>query len=238
MIYNLYDNEFHYCFILNLITTDLGEDYTMKKHSTLNMMNQKGLLSDQSYLFFKIAYHIAPMLLEDKPSGLISFKTNGRNLYALWQQYKNQFFEMSGIHFSTLRKTKDTLCVLFYHPERLKNILVSKDTQSFLQNFGYDKSMTLSESLSLLQKRFERECPHEMGVFLGYPIEDVKDFIKYKGKDCVLCGHWKVYHNASRALHTFRLYDEAKSRVLEYIATGLDPFHEVQTSFPPLPLTS
>lgn len=49
-----------------------------------------------------------------------------------------------------------------------------------------------------LKKRIQKEAcfPHEIGLFLGYPLEDVEGFIKNKGRNCESCGIWKVYCNA------------------------------------------
>ena len=37
--------------------------------------------------------------------------------------------------------------------------------------------------------------PHEIGLFLGYPVEDVLGFIENAGQNCKCCGCWKVYCN-------------------------------------------
>lgn len=51
--------------------------------------------------------------------------------------------------------------------------------------------------------------PHEIGLFLGYPPEDVQGFLADPGGGrCKLCGHWKVYHDvegARRAVRPVRL---------------------------------
>lgn len=53
--------------------------------------------------------------------------------------------------------------------------------------------------------------PHEIGLFLGYPVEDVKGFIENKGENCVKCGAWKVYCNPEEKMHFF-LQDETMHR--------------------------
>ena len=45
--------------------------------------------------------------------------------------------------------------------------------------------------------------PHEIGLFLGYPIEDVVGFIRYSGRGCKLSGYWKVYGDAEAASRLF-----------------------------------
>ncbi|MPN31536.1 hypothetical protein SDC9_179010 [bioreactor metagenome] len=65
-------------------------------------------------------------------------------------------------------------------------------------------------------------CPHELGIFLGFPLEDVKEFITNPYKECLLCGYWKVYHNKEKALKTFKYYDEAKVEISNILYEGID----------------
>ena len=48
-------------------------------------------------------------------------------------------------------------------------------------------------------KRF----PHEIGVLLGYPAEDVKGFVVNEGKNYLYSGYWKVYGDLSEAKQLF-----------------------------------
>ncbi len=66
-----------------------------------------------------------------------------------------------------------------------------------------------------LAQRFMEECPHEIGIFLGYPLKDVQDYIKYAGQKYLLNGYWKVYHDPIRALQTFQNYDLAKIKIYD-----------------------
>ena len=60
---------------------------------------------------------------------------------------------------------------------------------------------------SFKERLTDYDCfPHEIGLFLGFPVEDVKAFIEKDGHDCLTCGFWKVYCNKSQALETFRQY--------------------------------
>lgn len=40
--------------------------------------------------------------------------------------------------------------------------------------------------------RHEEDFPHEIGLFLGYPSEDVSGFIKHGAKNSKCVGTWKV----------------------------------------------
>ena len=52
---------------------------------------------------------------------------------------------------------------------------------------------------------FEKDgFPHEVGLFLGYPLDDVTGFIEQKGKNYKCCGIWKVYGNEKQTQMLFR----------------------------------
>lgn len=50
------------------------------------------------------------------------------------------------------------------------------------------------------------ELPHEIGYFLGYPYDDVHEFIVQRGENYKIFGAWKVYANVEQALATFDAY--------------------------------
>ena len=60
------------------------------------------------------------------------------------------------------------------------------------------------------------EFPHEIGVFLGYPLPDVIAYIRNGGRNCLCCGCWKVYfdeHGARRTFARFRKCREVYARL-------------------------
>ncbi len=71
------------------------------------------------------------------------------------------------------------------------------------------------------------EFPHEIGLFLGYPPEDVWGFIRKKTPKCQ--GHWKVYGDVEKAKMAFDSYKKCtenytrrlqKGTSLEKVAVG------------------
>jgi hypothetical protein len=63
--------------------------------------------------------------------------------------------------------------------------------------------------------------PHEMGLLLGYPIEDVTGFIKYNGEHSLYTGYWKVYENKEEKLRLFESYENAKESLIQLLYRGL-----------------
>ena len=59
-----------------------------------------------------------------------------------------------------------------------------------------------------LSKRLNetKEFPHEIGLFLGYPPEDVKGFIDNRAEGYKCIGCWKVYGDEENAKRKFECY--------------------------------
>ena len=63
--------------------------------------------------------------------------------------------------------------------------------------------------------------PHEIGLFLEYPLADIEGFIEHQGKDALESGYWKVYGDVEQARAAFRLYDELKAALTTMLAAGV-----------------
>lgn len=95
--------------------------------------------------------------------------------------------------------------VYVYRVSRLGADLKNVDIRRILTERGYDCDRP-ERCIAHLARRLKSgaEYPHEIGLFLGYPPEDVSGFIN-NGK-CSLTGAWKVYGDKSRAERIFTQY--------------------------------
>ena len=64
--------------------------------------------------------------------------------------------------------------------------------------------------------------PHEMGILLGYPIEDVLGFMEQKGKNYLYSGYWKVYRDVSAKKKIFAQYENAKEELILWLEYGYE----------------
>ena len=97
--------------------------------------------------------------------------------------------------------------IYVYRPEKLNADMQNGKNKKFLNSIGY-RGTTNDELINELSARVY-SCggfPHEIGLFLGYPIDDVISFIENKGKNFKCCGCWKVYHDEDNAKKTFEKY--------------------------------
>ena len=100
--------------------------------------------------------------------------------------------------------------VLVYRPGDLAELIASGPVSRYLVSCGYDTS-SLASCLMRLGRRFAEHAagggfPHELGLFLGYPYEDVMGFIGNGGRNYKLLGYWKVYSDVGEARRLFASY--------------------------------
>lgn len=114
---------------------------------------------------------------------------------------------------------------LVYRQEELAELLRDPQRRAFLQKYGYI-DFSMSAVLARLAHRLAAhqrgaEYPHEVGILLGYPLEDVLGFVENKGKDPLCTGYWKVYGDVARAERTFALFHRARRRAARAVEQGM-----------------
>jgi hypothetical protein len=175
------------------------------------------------YLLSIIMCSAAPTIAKEKVSSLLNFSSDNHNLQKTWKEHKDYIKDILNIDFFELKKDENNTIVLFYNKEELEKILKQKQNIKFLKRFGYNEEMNIKQCILHLSTRFQNTCPHEIGIFLGYPVEDVACFINYPNEQCLMVGYWKVYHNVEEAKYIFDKYDEIKYSVINMILEGLKP---------------
>lgn len=169
-------------------------------------------------LGFQIVLQCAPFLKGLKVSCVISVNAE------LYDRLAEMFSDMN-ISYRRLSCSEGRCLVLFYRPEELEKYLKEPGVYELIQKYGYT-DMCLDRVLEHLIDRigqFARRgmgFPHEIGVFLGYPLNDVKGFIENAGKKYLMIGYWKVYSNPAGARMVFKEYDRAKNCAVNEFLTG------------------
>ena len=75
----------------------------------------------------------------------------------------------------------------------------------------------------------EGAFPHELGLLLGYPAEDVVGFIVNEGKNYLYTGYWKVYANVQETVRLFEQFKQAKEKVIRMVAKGISIHHILES---------
>lgn len=183
--------------------------------------------SPEGRLGFHVAMQCAPVLKDVKISNLITVKPGG------WRTIRADL-RKSRIICVPLYMDKEKEVLFLYRYERLENHLKQKSVRRFLKKCGYE-SNEIASVLKRLRARYQlyagggKEFPHELGVLLEYPVEDVEGFIANEGRNSLMSRYWKVYDNKQEAERRFKLYDEARERALWEVVHG-SALHQVAVS--------
>lgn len=109
-----------------------------------------------------------------------------------------------GLRMLPLKKDGRRALIYVYRPTQLEKDVNESSAIDILKSYGYSSGCESSLVARLRERLCESECfPHEIGLFLGYPPEDVKGFIDNKAASCKCCGYWKVYGDEKKAGKTF-----------------------------------
>lgn len=152
-----------------------------------------------------LAAHCAPALAGVKPANLVACqRAEIPDLPRRLAHYRKAFAPR-GICFTIVCACRERFLLLVYRRAQLEQQLRQPQVQQSLAQFGYAPEQTLDDMLLRLAQRLAAHdgFPHEIGLFLGYPLEDVRGFIEYGGRDYKLSGYWKVYGDVAAAQALF-----------------------------------
>lgn len=169
-----------------------------------------------------IIRHCSPTLAGLKVGNLFSFRFESqRQLYREMHQ-RNKKLNSKGIYFEVLRKCDSCALVYVYRKNQLIQELNRYEVKEFMRSYGYTGGELESYIQTLKEHLKYEQFPHEIGLFLGYPLYDVKCFIKNKGYNSKLVGVWKVYGDEHEAEKTFARFRKCSLIYSKKLSQGFD----------------
>lgn len=164
--------------------------------------------------------HSAPTLAGIKIANIFTYQYDSKKELYERIVFYNKLLNQKGINLSILKDYDSKVIVYVYNKEKLKNYIAREEVSKFLASYGYD-SDNIYKSIRILSGKMAnyKAFPHEIGIFLGYPLSDICGFINNYGKNSLYSGYWKVYHNKKDAIKIFDSYNRCR---LFYINTFLE----------------
>ena len=158
-----------------------------------------------------IIRHCSPTLAGMKTGSIFSCFCGSKEEITEYIRNINQRLVPKGIRAVPLRFSKDRALIYLYRPKKLRRDFSENGVRCILEGFGYCCDCPEKCVLRLMEKLgCEDAFPHEIGLFLGYPAEDVQGFIE-NPKCCKCVGCWKVYGDELSAEKTFKKYKKCTS---------------------------
>ncbi len=165
----------------------------------------------------------APVLAGLKVANLFRWvEPDASAMHAMAERWAAEL-EPKGVTVSIIKECPVThaYLVYVYRAKSLEESLQQPDVQQYLLREGYPQG-GLQECLDHLSRCLccEAEFPHEIGIFLGYPLEDVVGFVANKGKNYTFCGYWKCYGDPAAAQKTFERFRKCTEVYLRCFQSG------------------
>ena len=151
--------------------------------------------------------HGAPTLAGLKTGNLFPCFFHDRQAFQEDLRQINRVLVPRGLRLIPLRLVEGKALLYLFRPANLDRDLAHETTRDLLRQAGY-ADLRQRSCLRELAKRLQtrEDFPHEIGLFLSYPPEDVKGFICHQGKCSKCTGCWKVYGDEAAAKERFAAY--------------------------------
>ena len=135
----------------------------------------------------------------------------------------NRRYLSRGLCLLPLRFTEGKALLYLYRPAALRRDLRGQTAEALLADAGYPCGSCGRCVAQLVRRiRGSAEFPHEVGLFLSYPPEDVKGFIAHRANDFKCAGLWKVYGDEAAAKRLFDSYKKCTSIYCARWRAGLE----------------
>lgn len=169
----------------------------------------------------QLALQCAPVITGIKVSNLLMLDEElADGIPVLLHHSKLQYYRLVSINGKT--------AFLIFNRTILENHLRNPEILNLLIQMGYT-DLRFGGILKCFQERYEKYAremdgtfPHEIGLILGYALEDVRGFIEHDGKEYLYSGYWKVYDDIAAKKYIFEQYEVAKDEVILLLHHDMD----------------
>lgn len=144
--------------------------------------------------------------------------------------YRRDIYGILGLEYVELKVEKGSSLVLFLNRAALEATLAEPRNARWLAKLGYPGGGNADAMLEELKARSRREgMPHEVGIFIGYPLKDVAGFMSRIPATPLHNSPWKVYGNARESVEKMALYAQAEkeARAALDASCGIDEFLDI-----------
>lgn len=165
--------------------------------------------------------HCAPTLAGLKTANMFQVRMEDGKDIRLELKSLNSMLGSKGLRAVMLKKSDKNALIYLYRPDCLHRDLCCDKAKEILTEKGYQYGSAGSCIAQLIRHIAEDdEFPHEIGLFLGYPPDDVKCFMEdaWRGVKCTGC--WKAYGNEEEAKKTFLKYKKCTQIYRAELAKG------------------
>ena len=159
----------------------------------------------------------APTLAGIKTGSLFPCPCEDREALLSDIRQLNRRLSPKGLCLLPIRFLAGQALLYLYRPAVLRRDLRdARATERLRQAGDEDESCARCVARRACRFRESGEFPHEVGLFLSYPPEDVKGFIDHRANDFKCAGLWKVYGDEERRARYSRNTENARRSTVHF----------------------
>ena len=175
-----------------------------------------------------LALEGAEVVEGEKPGNLVNLVNRtrhcGLNPYRLWRKYGAVLLAGTGMQAMEMIDRRDSLLLYIYREDLLRQLLERKGVAIILGKQGYDSPADLQSTLRQVGMRIRgNDFPHEIGIFLGYPLKDVLAFMGHIRLAFSCQGPWKIYGDPRASLELAGRFRECRCRMARRLCSSSAP---------------
>lgn len=160
---------------------------------------------------------LGPVILGSKPSEILNISSKDKDKKSKLNDINSFFSNCSKLTYNVINISDGGIRIIFINKISLSNVLNNKKCLNFLKFIGYPSEYNIDNYINILiNKLNSKDFPHEIGIFLGYPLKDVVGFMGYGNYKFCKTRYWRVYGDESisdKICNTF-INDRSKMKSL------------------------
>lgn len=202
----------------------------MKRASAKKQVTALRCGGDKDRLLRRLLVEAAPIFSSLKPAMLI--RISGCSCVEdirhdhLFCRHQDELTRILGLEHRILVQSASGVLVFFYDPVLLTQTLSAPQNRQFLVSRGCPEAFSLTSDLNWLENRFHsfsNAFPHEIGLFLGYPLKDVEGFVRRKKPlDLGRNTSWRVFGDPAGSLALMERFGASRERLRKQLLRESD----------------
>ncbi len=167
--------------------------------------------------------HLGPVIYGVKPAEILSYRNFDCERCQKICRIEEAFDNAKNIKYRKIKQINNEIKIFFYNPNALEKHLLQPMSAVCLKKFHYPVHRDMERQIDELVRRIERvqqgECPHEIGVFLGYPIKDVLGYLGWSSKELTKVRCWRVYGDETESDQLYEQIISMRQRIRNIISS-------------------
>lgn len=134
------------------------------------------------------------------------------------KKYKDCLLCNKNIKIKPFVNNKGKEQIFIYHTQCIGKYLNNKYVIKILKDLGYPEVFNVDTYVDhLLGRLSSNTFPHEIGIFLGYPLKDVIGFMGLIPLKFIKTNGWKVYGSEKISDNQYNNFIEARNKVKDIV---------------------